>query len=125
LIAILGLLLTLAGPFTYLYLLDQPLLRSTGLLAFGLMGAGVIVGLVALGRDRRLRIRLAGAVNVAILVVFGTFFFFIARLPDAAAFQRLTRAPDFTLPDHEGRPVSLAALRARGPVLLVVYRGHW
>lgn len=35
------------------------------------------------------------------------------------------RAPDFTLPDADGRPVSLAALRAGGPVVLSFYRGRW
>jgi hypothetical protein len=34
-------------------------------------------------------------------------------------------APDFTLPDVAGRPVSLADLRARGPVVLSFYRGRW
>jgi AhpC/TSA family protein len=35
------------------------------------------------------------------------------------------RAPDFTLPDQSGRPVSLAGLLARGPVVLSFYRGRW
>jgi hypothetical protein len=35
------------------------------------------------------------------------------------------RAPDFTLPDTEGRPVSLAGLVARGPVVLSFFRGRW
>jgi peroxiredoxin Q/BCP len=30
-------------------------------------------------------------------------------------------APDFTLPDEDGRPVTLGSLRAAGPVLLVFY----
>ena len=34
-------------------------------------------------------------------------------------------APDFTLPDAAGRPVSLKALLARGPVVLSFYRGRW
>lgn len=34
-------------------------------------------------------------------------------------------APDFTLPNQTGQPVSLAALRARGPVVLSFYRGRW
>lgn len=33
-------------------------------------------------------------------------------------------APDFTLPDQQGQPVSLASLRGR-PALLVFYRGFW
>ncbi len=34
-------------------------------------------------------------------------------------------APDFTLPNAAGRAVSLAELRARGPVVLSYYRGRW
>ena len=34
-------------------------------------------------------------------------------------------APDFTLPNVAGQPLSLAALRARGPVVLSFYRGRW
>jgi hypothetical protein len=34
-------------------------------------------------------------------------------------------APDFTLPNVAGQPVSLAALRGRGPVVLSFYRGRW
>ena len=34
-------------------------------------------------------------------------------------------APDFTLPNAAGQPVSLAGLRARGPVVLSFYRGRW
>ncbi|MBI4870056.1 MAG: AhpC/TSA family protein [Candidatus Riflebacteria bacterium] len=35
------------------------------------------------------------------------------------------RAPDFTLPNSEGKSVQLRELLARGPVVLVFYRGHW
>ena len=34
-------------------------------------------------------------------------------------------APDFTLDDQHGEPVSLAALHAKGPVVLSVFRGFW
>ena len=34
-------------------------------------------------------------------------------------------APDFTLPDTEGVPVSLGALIAAGPVVLSFFRGRW
>jgi peroxiredoxin len=34
-------------------------------------------------------------------------------------------APEFTLPDQKGRPQSLAARLAAGPVLLVFHRGTW
>ncbi len=35
------------------------------------------------------------------------------------------RAPDFTLPDAQDRPVSLSGLLARSPVVLSFFRGRW
>lgn len=35
------------------------------------------------------------------------------------------RAPDFTLPDPHGHPVSLQGVLARGPVVLSFFRGRW
>jgi peroxiredoxin len=35
------------------------------------------------------------------------------------------RAPDFTLPDVQGSPVTLSELLKRGPVVLTFYRGEW
>ena len=34
-------------------------------------------------------------------------------------------APDFTLPDQDGRSHNLSAERGRRPVVLVFYRGYW
>ena len=34
-------------------------------------------------------------------------------------------APDFSLPDHQGEPVSLSGVLADGPVVIVWYRGGW
>lgn len=36
----------------------------------------------------------------------------------------IERAPEFSLPDHRGRPVRLADLRGR-KVVITFYRGHW
>src|SRR5437660_7937395 len=33
--------------------------------------------------------------------------------------------PDFLLPDHDGRLVSLQALLAKGPTAVMFHRGHW
>jgi peroxiredoxin len=35
------------------------------------------------------------------------------------------RAPDFTLPDALGKPVSLSDLLVKGPVVVTFYRGEW
>ncbi len=34
-------------------------------------------------------------------------------------------APSFSLPDHNGKQVSLDSLTANGPAVLVFYRGYW
>jgi len=36
-----------------------------------------------------------------------------------------TAVPDFVLPQHDGDPLALADLRAKGPVVVVFYRGDW
>jgi hypothetical protein len=35
------------------------------------------------------------------------------------------RAPAFTLPEEDGRTLSLSSLLAQGPVVLSFYRGRW
>ena len=53
----------------------------------------------------------------------------IEDLRVSAAMARVAKAgqpaPDFTLPDAAGQPVSLKALLGRGPVVLSFYRGRW
>lgn len=49
----------------------------------------------------------------------------IASKASAAAPRVGDTAPDFTLPDARGGEVSLARLRARGPVVVTFYRGQW
>jgi hypothetical protein len=34
-------------------------------------------------------------------------------------------APEFALPDENGQTQVLADMRAKGPVVVVFYRGHW
>lgn len=43
----------------------------------------------------------------------------------ASAKKAGERAPDFTLPDALGHPVTLSELLARGPVVVTFYRGAW
>lgn len=41
------------------------------------------------------------------------------------ALTAAAKAPAFSLPDQTGKTWSLADLTARGPALLVFYRGYW
>jgi len=45
----------------------------------------------------------------------------LAMLLGSAALKVGDRAPDFTLPDTEGRPVTLSKLLEKGPVILAFY----
>ncbi len=48
----------------------------------------------------------------------------LAALMLAAAVQLGQPAPDFTLPDQNGAPISLSSARGH-KVVLVFYRGYW
>jgi peroxiredoxin Q/BCP len=45
----------------------------------------------------------------------------LAALLGSVALKVGDRAPDFTLPDTEGRPVTLSKLLEQGPVILAFY----
>src|SRR5262245_44714217 len=79
-------------------------------------------------RQRRARI---AATASAVLGVFATavFLLLIHRLtydlpPPPAELAVGTTAPDFTLSDEAGHPVTLSSLRGH-PAVLVFYRGFW
>lgn len=119
-----SLVLLVLAPMSWLWTIDNPLLRSTGLSAWLLLGAALSLSLSAARVDRRRWVRGLVVLQLGALALFAWLFFGFARLPRTHAVE-LTRAPDFTLPDHLGRPVHLADELARGPVLLVFFRGHW
>ncbi|GGA61080.1 peroxiredoxin [Sphingomonas psychrolutea] len=54
---------------------------------------------------------------------------FVSRLEAAQAGSTAPMVgdimPDFCLPDHEGRLVTLQSLLERGPAVLAFHRGHW
>jgi hypothetical protein len=123
-LALFGLFLCLSGPIAWAQLLDQPWLRSSGAPAWALMAAGVLCGWLAARADRRWFVRGLAALDTLLLALFAWLFFGFAALPATPA-EALPSAPDFTLPDHEGRPVTLSQRLGGGPILLVFYRGHW
>jgi hypothetical protein len=81
---------------------------------------------VARARVRRWPAWLALTLSSLLLVAGAWFNFVAARVPDTPTTLRVgERAPEFTLPDASGRPVSLEDYRGQKPVVLVFYRGHW
>src|SRR5688572_1048605 len=139
-----GFLPVLAGLLSYVpFFALFPATRDfpwVNLLMFAGGGALLAVGLArAYRHPERYRGRIFGpALALVSLAGIGLFclglFYFARQLPASAAAPRVgAKAPDFTLPDQDGKPVALAELlsspaapggKARGAVL-IFYRGHW
>lgn len=87
-----------------------------------MLASALFLALSAAWKDRRIWVRIVTGLELACAAFFVWAFFVFARLP---AVTPPRGAPDFTLPDQDGRPVTLSAELAKGPVLLVFFRGHW
>jgi hypothetical protein len=136
----LGLAVVLAAPVLYVTVfIRNPSTRAMPWPSFLLFAAGV--GLLVHGLMRAWRAPqshrgkvVAPMALFAGLAVTGLFcwgLFYAARqIPDSLGAPRVGQlAPDFTLPDQDGRPVSLAQLlaapHASNGAMLVFYRGGW
>ena len=139
-----GFLLILAAVFTYLPIFVRfPITRDFPWATLLIFGAGLVLmarGLARAYREPHLyRGRIFGSIlgtlGVALFALFCVGTFYIARqLPESSGAPHVgQKAPDFTLPDVNGNPVTLSGLlgaggsggaRANG-VLLVFYRGDW
>ena len=139
-----GFLLVLVGLLSYIPVFTRfPFTRDFPWVNLLMFAAGLVllgVGLVrAFRRPDVNRGRIFGPA-LALLSVLGIAFFswgifYIARqLPASAAAPRVgAKAPDFTLPDQDGKPVALAELLSSPPLpggkangaVLIFYRGHW
>ena len=123
-LAIIALVLTIVAFPAYVFTMDTAVLRNTGVVLFGVAGVGVILGLISITKPGFWR-RAAFALNLVIAGLFVYGFLFLTQLPETPVAQQAAHVPDFTLMDQNGKPVTLAKLRAKGPVHLVFYRGYW
>lgn len=126
----------LLGFFSYAFLVRFPLTRDfpwLNILMFFTGGIFLVIGLFrAFARPQQYRGRIFGSVLTLLgLILFGLFvyglFYLTRQMPASARAPRVgEKAPEFTLPDTNGKTVSLADLRASGRgVILIFYRGHW
>ena len=71
-------------------------------------------------------VRLSLPLLLTLMLWFYTFYFSVFHGGQRVSKLRIgDRFPDFALPDTEGRPVTLASVVARGPALLLFYKGDW
>ncbi len=125
-LVVLSLLTSVAAIAVYTQLLRVPAVRNhpEGYVAAFAVATTTAALAVALGR------RWYGwatlVVSLLLLLGSATFNFVLARIPDAPTTLRVgERPPELTLPDADGRSVSLADYRGQKPVILVFYRGYW
>ena len=103
----------------------SPLVAIAAVVAFAVATALAALALVR-AQGRRWPAWIALAFSGLVLIGGAWFNFVAARVPDTPTALRVgERAPDFTLPDATGRPVTLADYRGKKPVVLVFYRGYW
>jgi hypothetical protein len=140
-----GFLCVLAGFLTYTFFAQFPSTRDfpwANLLLFAAGGFFLVLGLFrAFGKPQLYRGKIFGPILTIVgVLIFGFFsyliFYELRQVPPSTGAPRVgEKAPAFTLPDENDKPVSLAdLLSSRTPststasaneVLLIFYRGFW
>jgi hypothetical protein len=130
-----GFVIAFGGLFTYEFFAQFPITRDfpwANLLFFGIGATLVLIGLFrAFGRPQLYRGKIFGSIFTAISVLLFAFFayeiFYVLRqVPLSAQAPRVgEKAPEFSLPDQNGKSVALTDLLSPNGTVLIFYRGHW
>jgi AhpC/TSA family len=130
-----GFVLVLSGFLTYPFFVLFPMTRDfpwANLSLFGIGGILLVAGLVrAFGKPQLYRGKVFGTIFAVLGIAgFGLFayaiFYELREMPASTSAPRVgEKAPDFTLPDQNGKPVALADLVSINGGVLIFYRGHW
>lgn len=130
-----GFLVAVGGLFSYEYFAQFPITRDfpwATLLLFGIGAVLLLIGLFrAFGRPQVYRGKIFGSIFTAIaLLLFGFFsyeiFYVLKQVPLSAQAPRVgEKAPEFSLPDQNGKQVALADLLSPKGAVLIFYRGYW
>lgn len=126
LLALAGLLTTLVGGVSYFLLMSITWIRVHAIPNIALVIVGSAICWYAVSRKRG-KLIIAGTVLSSLVTVgFLLAIFVLMRLPPPQKDLAIgSQPPDFTLPSHEGAPISLSDYRGKGPVFIVFYRGFW
>jgi hypothetical protein len=132
-----GFLLALAGIFTVPFFAGFAATRDFAWLNLLLLFCGLVFLVVAVTRSFRepqlFRGKILGSILATLSLLTLAFFtlgiFHFGRVPQPATLHSTgEKAADFSLPDQDGKTVSLADLLASPQTkgaLLIFYRGHW
>jgi len=133
-----GFAVLVAGLFSYPLLFRFPTTRDfpwVSVASILVGGALIIVGLARAFREpQRYRGRIGGSIAAVLAIgLTGLFLYstFVGarKIPASTGAPQVgSRAPDFTLPDQDGNPVTLSKVLADSKpaaVVLIFYRGFW
>ncbi|TMA23735.1 MAG: redoxin domain-containing protein [Deltaproteobacteria bacterium] len=133
-----GFLVLVAGLFSYHFLLRFPATRDVpwvSLVAIAVAIPFFAVGLARAFREpQRYRGRIGGTIAAVVALGLTGFFLYatlvgVRQIPASKGAPQVgSRAPDFTLPDQDGNPVTLSRVISESKpaaVVLVFYRGFW
>jgi len=124
--ALLSVLLSLGAIAGYYAFLRVAAVRNHPALYLAAFAIAAVIAGAATWDAARWPNFVALGLSAVLLILGGYFNFVLARVPPTPTVLRVGEpAPDFTLPDVTGAPVSLASFRERTPVVLVFYRGDW
>ena len=131
-----GFVVVVGGLFSHEFFAQFPITRDfpwANLLLFAIGGVLLVIGLFrAFGRPQVYRGKVVGSILTAIALLLFAFFcyeiFYVLRqVPASSGAPRVgQKAPEFTLPDQNNKPVALAdLLSGSNAVVLIFYRGFW
>jgi hypothetical protein len=130
-----GFIVAVGGLFSYEFFVQFPITRDfpwATLLLFGIGAVLLLVGLFrAFGRPQLYRGKVFGSILTAMALLLLAFFsyeifYVLKQVPLSAQAPRLgEKAPDFSLPDQDGKQIALADLLSPNGAVLIFYRGHW
>ena len=130
-----GFAVAVGGLFSYEWFAQFPVTRDfpwANLLLFVFGAFLLLVGLFrAFGRPQLYRGKVVG--SICVVLSFSLFAFFcyeifyvLKQVPLSAQAPHVgAKAPEFTLPDKNGKSVALADLFSPKGTILIFYRGYW
>ncbi|HCN18726.1 MAG: hypothetical protein A2060_03290 [Planctomycetes bacterium GWA2_50_13] len=116
----------IGGPATYFLFLKVPWVRNTSLPNLIILLVAVAWALIQFRRGYSTWTVTALVLTLAVAVGFIYLRFGWASLPEAHIGATVgNEAPDFSLPDSDGKEFVLSSLHGKENVILVFYRGVW
>jgi hypothetical protein len=130
-----GFIVAVGGLFSYEFFAQFPVTRDfpwANLLLFCVGAILLGLGLMrAFGKPKLYRGRIFGSIFAVISFCLFAFFAYeifyaLRQLPLSAQAPRVgERAPEFALPDQNGKQVALPDLLSPNGAVIIFYRGHW